>query len=217
MSVKLSDESGTIRDVLSQIDNRLFTAYTSPVEAQLSQIINNGVSSPDWEPTASNTPTGRPTDARGYVYDALLVLVMVHTEVSTTISTPPGTTITTTSSSLLLTKILSHLLTHISHTHLTAFKGRGHYTLLALMQATLDVEFLAQTLNNYTTDKASEVQSSIYVALDERTDNEARGRLQAELPEMRGVLKRLRTGTQGEFGCFRRERTGRTRRQSGGR
>lgn len=77
------------------------------------------------------------------------------------------------------------------------------------MQATLDVEFMAQTLNNYTTDKAGEVQSQIYLALDERTDDEARKRLQGELPEMRKVLKRLREGTKGEFGCFRRERRGR--------
>ncbi|GAB7358995.1 hypothetical protein MBLNU230_g5068t1 [Neophaeotheca triangularis] len=215
MSVKLSDESGTIRDVLSQIDTRLFTAYTAPVESQLTQTITTGVLSPDWEPTSTNTPTGRPTDARPYVYDALLTLVLVHTEVSTTTSpnTPnnPSTPSTPTPSSTLLPHLLSHLLTHLSHSHLSAFKSRPHYTLLALMQATLDVEFLAQTLNNYTTDKASEVQSSIYVALDERTDNEARGKLQAELPEMRGVLKRLRLGTGGEFGCFRRER-GRGRR-----
>lgn len=77
------------------------------------------------------------------------------------------------------------------------------------MQATLDVELIAQTLSNYTTDKTSEVQSQIYLVLDERTDGEARSGLQGALPEMRGVLKRLREGTKGEFGCFKRERRGR--------
>ena len=77
------------------------------------------------------------------------------------------------------------------------------------MQATLDVEFLAQTLSQYTTERAGEIQSQIYLALDERTDDEARKRLQGELPGMRGVLKRLREGTRGEFGCFKRERRGR--------
>lgn len=74
------------------------------------------------------------------------------------------------------------------------------------MQATLDVEFLAQTLDNYTTKKAGEVQGEIYQALDERTDNEARQRLQNGLPEMKAILKRLRDRTRGEFGCFRRDR-----------
>ena len=78
------------------------------------------------------------------------------------------------------------------------------------MQATLDVEFLAQTLNHFTTEKAGETQSQIYVALDERTDNDARAKLQGELPEMRKALKGLREGTKGSFGCFRREKRGRT-------
>ena len=67
------------------------------------------------------------------------------------------------------------------------------------MQATLDVEFLAQTLSNYTTEAASETQSKIYLSLDERTDNEARVKLQGELPEMRFILKKLREGTKGEL------------------
>ena len=85
------------------------------------------------------------------------------------------------------------------------------------MQATLDVEFMAQTLNTFTTDRAGEIQSQIYLALDERTDNEARARLQGELPEMRAILKKLREGTKGEFGCFKKERRGRGEREGGGR
>jgi exocyst complex component 2 len=64
------------------------------------------------------------------------------------------------------------------------------------MQATLDVEFVAQTLNQYTTDKASDTQSQIYLELDRGTDNDARMRLQNELPEMRATLKRLRESTR---------------------
>lgn len=72
------------------------------------------------------------------------------------------------------------------------------------MQATLDVEFMAQTLSSYTTDKASQVQTDIYQVLDGKTDNAARVRLQEELGNLRGVLKRLREGTRVEFACFRR-------------
>ena len=72
------------------------------------------------------------------------------------------------------------------------------------MQATLDVEFVAQTLSQYTSSEASRLQSEIYVELDRKTTREASGQLQGELPEMRKVLKNLREGTKGEFGCFRR-------------
>ena len=77
------------------------------------------------------------------------------------------------------------------------------------MQATLDVEFIAQTLSQYITDRAAEIQSLIYVELDRRTDDAARMRLQSELPEMRAILKKLKEGTRSEFACFRKPRAAR--------
>ncbi|EME47075.1 hypothetical protein DOTSEDRAFT_50559 [Dothistroma septosporum NZE10] len=197
-SVKLTEESKTIRDVLAQIDARLFQSYVEPTIQVLQRTISAGIASPSWEPL-----TPRPTDARPYVYDVLISLVLVHAEVTSTTTTT------------LTGQILSYLLEHCSMALIEAFKRRARYSLPALMQATLDVEFMAQTLNNYTTDKAGEVQSQIYLALDERTDNDARAKLQGELPEMRGILKNLRESTKGEFGCFRRERRG--RREAGSR
>ncbi|KEQ71299.1 exocyst complex protein, partial [Aureobasidium namibiae CBS 147.97] len=188
-SIKFTDESKQIRDVLKQIDDRLFLGYVKPTTTKLREIITAGISSPDWLPKTSS----RPTNARPYIYDVLLALVLVHTEVSTTAST-------------LTSPLLSHFLESASESLLAAFSERRTYSLAALMQATLDVELLAQTLSNYTTEKASDIQSRIYLVLDERTDADARTRLQAELPEMRAILKRLREGTKGQFGCFRRER-----------
>jgi exocyst complex component 2 len=133
----------------------------------------------------------------------LLQLVLVHTEVSTT-ATP------------LTAPILKHLLEQVSLFLIDAFKSRPQYSLAALRQATLDVEFLAQTMNNYTTDKASETQNAIYVALDERTDNEARVQLQGELQEMRSALKKLREKTRTEFACFKRNRSGTVSARAGG-
>lgn len=180
-SVKLTEETKQIRDTVGQIDNRLFQAYVKPIAENLSHIVHEGISSPDWEPKSQ-----RLQDAKPYVYDILLSLVIVHTDVSTT-------------ASVLTSQILKYLLEQISVSLIEAFKKRERYSLSALMQATLDVEFLAQTLGNYTTNKASDTQSAIYLALDERTDNDARMRLQNELPELRAILKRLKEGTKGEL------------------
>jgi len=193
-SVKLTEESKTIRDVLGQIDARLFQSYVKPTVDKLNDIIAASVTPSTWLP--ENT---RPTNAKPYVYDVLLTLVLVHTEVST-------------SATALTNQILSYLLEQVSTSLLAAFKQRPSYTLPALMQATLDVELIAQTLSNYTTEKASEIQSQIYLILDQRTDHDARMRLQGELPEMRATLKRLREGTKGQFGCFKKERRGRSER-----
>jgi exocyst complex component 2 len=89
---------------------------------------------------------------------------------------------------------------------LDAFKQRSSYPLTGLMQATLDVEFVAQTMSQYTTKQAGDTQSEIYIQLDQGTTPDASKRLQGELPEMRQVLKRLREGTRSEFLCFKREK-----------
>ncbi|KAL3428374.1 exocyst complex component sec5 [Phlyctema vagabunda] len=188
-SVKLSEETKTIKDVLGQIDARLFQSYTRPAVEVLRTIISQGIAAPDWAPEVNS----KPKEVKPYVYEALLSLVLVHTQVSTTAST-------------LTVQVLSYLLEQVSKELLEAFKQRQKYTLAALMQATLDVEFVAQTLSQYTTDRASEMQSQIYQELDKGTDNDARTKLQAELPEMRAVLKKLREGSRSEFACFKKER-----------
>jgi exocyst complex component 2 len=179
--VKLTDEVAQIRDVLGQIDSRLFKFYVTPICQRLSQIVHAGIASPTWGPT-----TARLTDASPFVHNVLLHLVIVHTEVSTTTGS-------------LTTAILKHMLEQVSQCLIDAFRLREKYDLPKLMQATLDVEFLAQTLASYTTDKASEIQSNIYLVLDERTDNEARQRLQGELPALKSILKRLKDKTKGEL------------------
>ncbi|KAJ9149019.1 Exocyst complex component SEC5 [Pleurostoma richardsiae] len=188
-SVKLTDETKTIRDVLGQIDARLFQSYTRQYIDSLRKIIRTGATAPDWAPTT--TTADKPREVKPYVYEVLLNLVLVHTQVSTTASS-------------LTSQVLSYLLEQLSRELLDAFKLRPRYNLAALMQATLDVEFIAQTLSQYTTERASELQSQIYQELDGRTDNDARARLQGELPEMRSVLKRLREASKSEFACFRK-------------
>ncbi|KAK0128896.1 hypothetical protein ONS95_000842 [Cadophora gregata] len=188
-SVKLTEETKTIRDVLGQIDARLFQSYTRPSVNALSVTIREGISSPSWPPR----PNEKPKEVRSYVYEALLSLVLVHSQVSTTAST-------------LTAQVLSYLLEQTSRELLEAFKARQRYNLAELMQATLDLEFVAQTLNQYTTERASEIQSQIYQELDKGTDNDARSKLQGELPEMRAVLKRLREGSRSEFACFKKSR-----------
>lgn len=182
------DESKTIRDALSQISDRLFASYTQPTVSKLSEIVHSGISSPEWLPISV-----RPSAVKSYIYEALLLLVYVHTEVSTTAAP-------------LINRILSHLVEQMSAAFLAAFKQRSRYPLAGLMQATLDVEFVAQTMTRYTTKKAGSIQSDIYIQLDQGTTPEASKKLQGELPEMRLILKRLREGTRSEFLCFKKER-----------
>ncbi|KAL4900358.1 hypothetical protein BDW74DRAFT_162173 [Aspergillus multicolor] len=215
-SVTLTDEAKIIRQVLEQVDQRLFQSYTEPTITNLKNIITEGITSPTWEPT-----TARPEQVRPYVYNTMLALVLVHTEISTTIPSTSSSTASRSAASSasgqspLLSIVLTHLLTQVSTALMNAFNTRPSFSLNALIQATLDTEFIAQTMSQYSSDDASAVQSQIYVELDRRTTHEARARLQTELGEMRGILKRLRERTKGEFACFRKPRSGTSQKVAG--
>ena len=210
-STSLTAESQTVHDVLAQIDTRLFQSYVRSLRDQLSAIVTAGINSPAWppQPSSSGRPgsSPRPTTVAPYVHAALLRLVAVHTEVATTAGP-------------LAHPVLAHLFEHLVGALLEALRtraggsggksglGGGGFDLRALMQATLDTEFLVQTLGAYATERAAQVQAAIYAELDRATDPGAQARLSKELPEMRGVLKRLREATRSEFACFRKEKKG---------
>ncbi|KAF2870861.1 exocyst complex component Sec5-domain-containing protein [Massariosphaeria phaeospora] len=194
-SVQLTSETNQIRDVLSQLDANLFDSYTKRHTATIASTIHAGIFSPSWAPPAPRGKSVADRDPSPYVFAVLLSLVVTHTEVTTT--SPP-----------LTSRILRALFEATVQSLITTFSALPACSLAALMQATLDVEFMAQTLQSYTTEKASAVQTHIYQVLDQKTDNKARVRLQEELGALRGVLKRLREGTRVEFVCFRRGKRG---------
>ncbi|RMZ71877.1 exocyst complex component sec5 [Pyrenophora seminiperda CCB06] len=199
-SVQLSDETNRIRDVLSQLDLQLFRSYTKPHATKIHTTIESGIFSPSWAPTtpsSGNSKSVADRDPSPYVFSVLLDLVIVHTESSTT-------------SAPLTPRILRSLFESTTASLISTFQSDKLTTisLPQLMQATLDVEFMAQTLASYTTEKASQIQTDIYQVLDQKTDNAARVRLQEELGSLRVVLKRLREGTKVQFACFRRIKRG---------
>ena len=191
-SVQLTDETNRIRDVLTQLDTQLFKSYTKPHATKIDATIQSGIFSPTWAPSSGNRSVAD-RDPSPYVFTVLLDLVIVHTEASTT-------------SAPLTPRILRALFESTTTSLINTFKSPqlSQITLPQLMQATLDVEFMAQTLASYTTEAASQVQTDIYQVLDGKTDNAARVKLQDELGGLRSTLKRLRDGTKVQFACFRR-------------
>ena len=191
-SIALPEEKKMVADILSQIDTQLFQSYIRPHAEYVTNTISTSVASADW------TPRQRPNSVRPYVYNVLLHLVALHTELSTTAEP-------------LVHPVLSSLFETICKALLEAFRARATsattsrpFDLFCLMQATLDVEFFARTLSGmFGTERASEAQGQVYIELD-RT-GEARA-LQKELPEMRAILKRLSESTRSEFACFKKER-----------
>lgn len=198
-SMKFLDEITQINNKFTDVDRLLFQSYTRPAIVYITQLIKDGINSPDWEPS-----TTRPDQVSPYVYASMMVLVNIHTEVSTTVANAGAT------NSTLLQEILSYLLEHMSQALLDGFRERrpNKYSLAALIQATLDTEFIAQTMSQYATKRVGDNQNEIYVVLDKRTTNEARADLQKELAVMKVVLKNLRDSSRIIFGCFKRVKSG---------
>lgn len=74
------------------------------------------------------------------------------------------------------------------------------FSLPALLQATLDVEFVTQILGSqYTTNKAQEYQRTVYQVLDKGSNDEARSGLQGELATVRNILQKERKATRSEL------------------
>ncbi|RPA85957.1 hypothetical protein BJ508DRAFT_234861 [Ascobolus immersus RN42] len=185
-SVKLTEESKTITDALRQIDKQLFEEYTRPITTRLHSIVNAGIISSTWG------ATDKPTDASPYIYTSLLLLVTVHAQVST-------------SAPSLTTTIVSHLAEVLSRELRDTLAKIPKFNLGKLLQATLDTEFMAQTLGGYVTRECNDIQSAIYVGLDGKSDAAARQGLQAELGGLKSVLGELKGRSRSEFRCFRKK------------
>ena len=215
-STSLAAEAQTVHDVLAQIDTRLFQSYVRAPREHLSSLISAGIASASWppRPPQPGPASHRPASVGPYIHAALLHLVAVHAEVSATAAP-------------LVAPVLAHLFEHLVGALLEAFRARAklaatspgkgggggggggaRFDPRALMQATLDTEFAVQTLAPYATARAQDLQSAVYAELDRNTEPEAQAQLSRELPEMRGVLKRLREATRSEFACFRKEKKG---------
>lgn len=181
-SVSLTDESKRIYDALTQINDQLFTFYTAPLVASITETVRNGIADPAWSP-----PPGQlATEVRPYIYTALLMLVEVHAQVTTTAPS-------------LIPQVLQHLLKHLSLELLESFRRRERFSLGELLQATLDVEFVNQTLSQFSTPEASDAQQKVYVELDRGSDAEARTGLQKELTDMKRILSSLRRSSRAEL------------------
>lgn len=197
-SVKLTDETNTIHSTMDQVKSNLFAEYTKPIVASLHEIVQAGVLSPDWPP-----PRGRnATEVRSYVYDAMLKLVDVHAQVMTT-------------SPAMVQPVVSHLLERLCYELVQGFKGREKYELGELLQATLDTEFVFQSLDSYISPEAKNRQTELYGVLDKRATADAKSRLQNELAECKSILSRVRRYSRAEFACFRDKKKERGRTKAG--
>jgi len=135
--------------------------------------------------------TPQPTEIRPYMFETLMYLVGVHAQVSEVV--PP-----------LLDRTLNALVESLVEEALRCFKQVKRFGMGGMLRATLEIEFMHQTLSRYVTSNTAKMLSDLYTKISQayarRPGDE---NLQSNLDGVKRTLSDTRRKTGIEFLCFR--------------
>ncbi|KAJ3183125.1 hypothetical protein HDU87_007548 [Geranomyces variabilis] len=134
---------------MQKLDSLLFSNYIRRTSTPISTIIRNGVlfEGLDW---AGLT---RPQEVRPYVFRLLLQFVAVHATVSAV-------------SRALVARVLQELFSNLATDLLAAVRTVEEYSWGGLLQATLETQFVHQTLASYERDSTTQVLALVYDSIE---------------------------------------------------
>lgn len=135
-----------------------------------------------------------------FIYETLLALVQIHAQVRT-VAKP------------LVPRAISTLLEHLAGVILEAFGQIERFGMGGMLQATLEIEFVHQTLAAHVSPRAEQLLKKIYETISKKYvrapgaegDCETAS-LQSELENVKRILVASRKATALEFLCFRKPR-----------
>ncbi|KAG8954915.1 hypothetical protein FRC04_010399 [Tulasnella sp. 424] len=179
--------------VINELDKTLFGDYIKPKSDDVTSILRAGILDPamDW------LETPRPTEVRQYVFSTLLRMVDYHSKVGAVSKT-------------LLERTMTTLVADLTAEALKCFKQIRRFGMGGMLRATLEIEFIHQTLQQYVTPTTTGTFTDIYTTISdcyERRPDAAQQNLQAQLDGVKQTLSDARKATAINFVCFRRERT----------
>ncbi|KAG0140924.1 hypothetical protein CROQUDRAFT_52505 [Cronartium quercuum f. sp. fusiforme G11] len=206
--VDMASDTATLMDVIGQLDTLLLGDYIKRKSVVLADIINTGVlgGEIDW------FLAPKPTEIHAFIYDALLSLVLVHAQVSAISGPPHLTSSSQPATSSLVKTVLSGLIEELANQCLEAFGGVEKFGMGGMLQATLEIEFMHQTLSAYVTAQADQTLQSIYQKISsayQRTPNADGSNevLQKELEALKRTLQFSRRSTALAFVCFKKPKS----------
>ncbi|KAH8830005.1 exocyst complex component sec5 [Flagelloscypha sp. PMI_526] len=192
--ITIAEDRQRLMVFVQDLDRKLFEAYAQPKSDAVTSILRGGIldSGMDW----FDTP--QPKEIRAYMYETLMFLVGIHSQ-----------------------RILNFLVEELSREALRCFRQVKQFGMGGMLRATLEIEFMHQTLGRYVTpaaeSKLSELYNNISQAYKKREGDE---NLPASLEGVKKTLADTRRATGIEFLCFRptktkKEKEGRSERREG--
>ncbi|TKY90944.1 hypothetical protein EX895_000942 [Sporisorium graminicola] len=191
-AVSMDEDLATLTEVSTQLDAILFNDYIKRKSALVSEILSHGIlgSGIDW----AGIP--KPSAVHPFIYQALLSLVQVHAHVRS-IAKP------------LVTRTITTLVDDLAQTTLQSFQRISRFGMGGMLQATLEIEFLHQTLSAFISAKAEALLKQVYETIShkyKRVEAGDKEQLQHELERVKQILMQSRKATALEFLCFRKSR-----------
>lgn len=179
----------TLDEVAQQLDGILFSDYIKRQSGLISSVMETGISSTSW-PTIP-----KPTGVHAFVYESLLSLVRVHARVRA-VAKP------------LVSRAILALVENLATTTLSAFEAIPRFGLGGMLQATLEIEFIHQTMAQYISPEAEGTLKKVYETISRKYSRRSEDAdLTAELENVKRTLVESRKATALEFLCFRRVRS----------
>ncbi|CAA7268370.1 unnamed protein product [Cyclocybe aegerita] len=188
--ISMTEDRKVLMTVVNELDKTLFDGYVKAKGEVVNTIIRDGILDPqmDWYETS------QPTEIRPYMHETLMALVGVHSQVCTTAES-------------LLDRTLNALVEELATEALRCFRQVRRFGMGGMLRATLEIEFLHQTLGRYVTPAAAKTLSDLYNRISQayarRPGDE---NLQANLDGVKKILGETRRATGIEFLCFKQAR-----------
>ncbi|KAF7972154.1 hypothetical protein HWV62_18804 [Athelia sp. TMB] len=186
-SVSIDEDRRTLMTVVRELDKNLFDGYINPKAAVVKEIARSGILDPnmDWY----DTP--QPTEIRPYMFEILMYLVSTHAQVSRV-------------AEQLLDRTLNALVEDLAEEALLCFRQVKRFGMGGMLRATLEIEFMHQTLSRYVTTSAAKTLSDLYNKISQAYARRAGDEnLQSNLDGVKKTLAETRRATGIEFLCFR--------------
>ncbi|KAG8216446.1 exocyst complex component Sec5-domain-containing protein [Butyriboletus roseoflavus] len=185
--VSKEEDRHTLVKVVQALDRRLFDSYVKPKSGTVTKILREGIL--DREMDWYETP--QPTEIRPYMFRASMTLVEIHAQVSRV-------------SEGLIDRVIYTLVEDAADEALRSFQQVKHFGMGGMLRATLEIEFMHQTLARYVSPAATKTLSELYnkisMAYARRPGDE---NLQRHLDNVKRILAESRRATSIEFMCFR--------------
>ena len=187
------DEAKGLKELCARVDRLLFEDFIRRQSQAVNKILTDGIlhSGIDWRVLPN------PTEVHPFIYDALFALVRVHAQVRAT-------------SPHLVERVITSLLEKLAVETLKALEQVRMFGMGGMLQATLEIEFIHQTLSQFVSTAAEQTLKQIYETISERYQRKSPDETEMLKQELEAVKKTLissRRATALQFLCFRRSRS----------